>query len=49
MAEPIVCRWCGEPLRKAGGSLRHAKSDNGRCESLRRRITGDANTPIEAA
>jgi len=46
--EKLTCRWCGTALRKSGGQLRHAKSDNGRCETLRRRITGDANTPIEA-
>lgn len=50
MAE-TMCRWCGEPIRKTSkakdAGYRHVDSDNGRCEVLRRRRTGDARTPIE--
>jgi hypothetical protein len=47
--DKTLCRWCGEPLRKDKSGYRHTESDNGRCEVLRRRRTGDARTPIEPA
>jgi hypothetical protein len=49
MSTTTLCRWCGEAIRKSGGSWRHAKPDNGRCEVTRRQLTGDAKTPIEPA
>lgn len=53
MDEKPLCRWCGEPLRKTTregkSGWRHADQDNGRCETLRRRITGDSQTVIEPA
>ena len=42
MDKPL-CRWGGEPLRKAGKEgWRHVDADNGRCEVLQRRRTGDS-------
>lgn len=51
--EQPLCRWCGEPIRKSSKDgktyWRHAESDNGRCEALRRRNYGDPNRAIEPA